>query len=115
MIDDVALYDTALTADQLAAHYAALEYIPGDFNSDGAVGLDDFMVFAEHFNKPGFYSEGDISFNGHVDLEDFSIFRRAYAAANAPAAASAVPEPSAQLMTLLGMLVLPVLLRRRVR
>ena len=115
VIDDVALYDTALTADQLAAHYAALEYIPGDFNSDGAVGLDDFMVFAEHFNKPGFYSEGDISFNGHVDLEDFSIFRRAYAAANAPAAASAVPEPSAQLMTLLGMLVLPVLLRRRVR
>ena len=101
-------------------HLLVVEKPAGMLSQADITGDEDILTamkawVGEHFNKPGFYSEGDISFNGHVDLEDFSIFRRAYAAANAPAAASAVPEPSAQLMTLLGMLVLPVLLRRRVR
>ncbi len=114
VIDDVALYNTALSADRVAAHYDAVNYLPGDFNDDGMVDMTDFLVFAEHFNKPGLYSEGDISFNGHVDLQDFSIFRQALANANAVPAAS-VPEPASHLMVCLAALALPMLLRRRAR
>lgn len=113
VIDDVALYNTVLSADQVAAHYGARDYVIGDFDGDGSVAFADFLRLAENFNQPGGFSQGDISFDGQVDLEDFSIFRRTFAAAAGEPSAASVPEPSSALLILASVLTLPLLRRRR--
>ena len=94
VVDDLALYDSALTAEQIQAHYDARDYVAGDFDGNGSVGFEDFMILSANFNLPGSYSQGDISFNGRINIQDFSMFRRVYGAANAGGGAASVPEPS---------------------
>lgn len=114
VIDGVALYNSALSADRIAAHFDSRDYVIGDFDGNGEVEFADFLQLVAGFNKPGTYSNGDISFDGQVDLEDFSIFRRAFAAtaAGEPSAAS-VPEPTSALMLVFSALALPMLRRSR--
>ena len=107
VVDDLALYNVALSADQVAAHFAARDYLAGDFDGDGLLGLGDFLLLSGNFNQPGSYSQGDISFNGQVDLEDFSIFRRAFQAANGGGGVASVPEPSSTWLLFMGTLALP--------
>lgn len=114
VVDDLALYNTALSAEQIAAHYDSRDYIVGDLDGNGAVEFADFLRLAEGFNQPGSYSSGDLTFNGHVDLADFSAFRRAFAeAAAGEPAVSAVPEPSSASLFLASVFALPLLRRRK--
>ena len=114
VIDDVALYDTALSEERIKAHFDARDYVLGDFDGNGVVELADFAILADNFNQAGTHSNGDITFNGQVNLEDFSVFRRVFAAQGA-ATAAAVPEPSSRLLVLCIAFALPVLRRRRAR
>ena len=114
IIDDVALYNTTLSAAQVQAHYDSRDYIQGDFDGNGEVEFADFLILTNNFNVPGSYSQGDVSLNGQIDLEDFSIFRRIIGGAN-PANAAVVPEPSSSLLLLLAALALPLFRRSRTR
>lgn len=80
---------------------------PGDFNSDGAVDLQDYNIllanFLESFPPVESFSMGDNNGDGTVDLTDFSEFRLAFEAANPGSAA--VPEPSTMMLTVLGSIV----------
>ena len=82
----------------------------GDFNMDGVVNLEDFLVMAENFNSSFeigevSFSKGDNNIDGHVNLADFIELRAIF---NAPAGASAasVPEPGGLLLVLVGLLAL---------
>ncbi|MDB5327202.1 MAG: exsH 1 [Phycisphaerales bacterium] len=48
---------------------------PGDFNADGKIDFNDFLVLQNHFNLPGTYSDGDADGNGLVDFNDFLILQ----------------------------------------
>ncbi len=104
------LTSNEFTDDGLALFNAALNYAlgftevaPGDFNSDGVVDLADFTILVENFHTTGAtFAQGDNNFSGTVDLADFLAFRKLFVANN-PAAA-AVPEPSAWLLAILGLI-----------
>lgn len=124
LIDDVAIWDEALTDEviiQLATgQRGPIPFVPGksgDFNQDGVVNLDDFLVMAENFNSSFeigevSFSKGDNNIDGKVNLADFVELRAIF---NAPAAASAaaVPEPSGLLLVLVGALFFSTVRKRR--
>ena len=114
MIDDVALYNTALSADRIKAHFDSVEYTSGDFNGDDVVDLGDFLVLASNFNRPGVYADGDINFDQTVGIDDFVEWRRVFQSQVAGGATSAaVPEPGTSILLGLGSLGLMLSRRRR--
>ena len=54
----------------------------GDFNEDGQVGFEDFILFAPHFgrtsNDPAFDPRFDLSGNGQIGFDDFLIFAQQF-------------------------------------
>ena len=48
--------------------------LAGDFDSDGAVGFSDFLLFAANFGKENFDLPFDLDNSGKVDFADFLIF-----------------------------------------
>jgi hypothetical protein len=85
----------------------------GDFNNDDAVNFADFVILSKNFNTKGGYAQGDFDYNGKINLSDFVKFRQAYLAANAPAAASPVPEPGGFLFGVAATLCLAPFVRKR--
>jgi hypothetical protein len=76
---------------------------PGDTNGDGVVDLVDLNNVRNHFGDVGL---GDTSpFDGDVDLDDLNAVRNNFGATGG---ATAVPEPSAVLMVLLGALAIGI-------
>ncbi len=106
VIDDVALYNRALSAGRIGVHLG--NEVSADLNGDGAVDFDDFLLISGNFNTAG--TEGDVDFDEFVGMSDFVIWRNQFDAANAGAAA--VPEPTAGLLGILSLLGLPLFRRR---
>ena len=100
-IDDVAVWDRALSNDEIASIYndgagnsIAFLLNPGligDFNGDEVVDMADFNILVENFNGPGDISQGDTDFNGRINLRDFVTFRSVFTEGQPGVAA--VPEP----------------------
>ena len=109
VIDDVALYNRALSAGRIGVHLGA--EVSADVNGDGSVDGADFLVISGNFNAPGTLSDGDVDFDNFVGMNDFVIWRRQ---AEAAAGAAAVPEPNSILLAGLSMFGLSLLRRRRV-
>ncbi|MCC7475630.1 MAG: PEP-CTERM sorting domain-containing protein [Pirellulales bacterium] len=113
-IDEVAVYDTALSPEQILAHYlAAVEItaIPGDFNGDNAVNAADYVQWRKHL---GAVDESGISFNGDgggVTESDYLLWRSQFGAVpglgSSMSQSSAIPEPSA--LVLLGLASIGIL------
>jgi hypothetical protein len=59
-----------------------VEVIAADYNNDGTVAFEDFLLFAAAFGKrqgiEGFGSQYDLSPDGVVDFSDFLIFAGAF-------------------------------------
>jgi hypothetical protein len=118
LIDDVAVWNEALDDDaimQLATgQRGPIAFEPdtiGDFNMDGVVTMQDFLVMAENFNSTFdigevSFSKGDHNIDGKVNLDDFLGFREVFNAPAGASAASAVPEPCSLLMVLVGSIAL---------
>ena len=88
--------------------WSVVEITAGDFNFDGAVNRDDFAIMLSNFGTGDEFVEGDMDFSGRTNLSDFVAFRDAFTGAPA-----AVPEPSSICMSLIGMLSLALVGRRR--
>ncbi|QDU56638.1 PEP-CTERM sorting domain-containing protein [Aeoliella mucimassa] len=78
----------------------------GDVNLDGQVTLDDFNLIRDNFgNAATMRSVGDLNADGTVNFADFNQWKNAAGPALAAQASwSAVPEPGAMSLFLLGMI-----------
>ncbi|UCC95255.1 MAG: right-handed parallel beta-helix repeat-containing protein [Candidatus Omnitrophota bacterium] len=76
-IDDVRIYNVALTAAQIAALAAGTEPLPGDVNNDGKVDITDLVIVAQAFgSQPGdsnWDSRADLNNDNVVDIDDLVV------------------------------------------
>lgn len=78
-----------------------------DFNGDGNVDGQDFLIWQRGFGVGTEQFEGDANFSGTVDGDDLAIWQNAYGDSEAIASSlSVVPEPTAGMLVLLGLLCL---------
>ena len=90
--------------------WQVLDFLPGDFDLNGSLGVEDFQLMAANFGTGNTHAQGDMNFSGRVDLADFVEFRTAFLA---QPGAAAVPEPSASLLVLVGLMAGMLCRRRR--
>lgn len=110
-IDEVAIYNTALSDATILAHYqagttATPPTLVGDFDSDGDVDGADFVAWQTHYPlaSGATLSDGDANNDGIVDGTDFALWQGKFP--TAPASVTAIPEPAAWILTGLGSLTL---------
>lgn len=83
-MDDVRIYDRALSANEISALYHGVQGRPPtpDLDGDGSVDFDDFFLFADVFGKTAadtdFDPGADLNIDGEVDFDDFFIFADAF-------------------------------------
>lgn len=83
--------------------------IPGDYDDDGDVDGDDFLIWQNHFpqSSDADMSDGDADGDGDVDGDDFLIWQNHFSSSGGLAT---TPEPAS-----LGVLVLGGFLMLRLR
>lgn len=64
-----------------------------DFNSDGIVDGEDFLIWQRNFGTGTMFDEGDANGDGSVDAGDLTVWQGAYGG-SLSANAAAIPEPS---------------------
>lgn len=80
----------------------AVAALPGDADLSGQVNFADFVIMANRFDQPGDWRDGDFNADGRVQFSDFVVLATNFGRAiELPAA---VPEPSAGVLFLLGLL-----------
>jgi len=87
--------------------------VPGDANGDDAVNNEDLILFQAQFGNIGASSSADFDLDGDVDLDDFVILRRNFGRLPAAPSAKApepLPEPATITVLAIGGLLT---LRRR--
>ena len=76
LIDEVRLYDRALSQIDIAAIYAQ-QYREADINQNGIVGIDDFAILSNNwFGDVNTGYSGDIDFDGFVNSSDLSLMAK---------------------------------------
>ena len=81
--------------------------VEGDGNADGAVGPEDYTIWADGFGIGTKVTEGDYSRNGSVGAEDYPVWANNFgdtlpASVGTPSRSTMVPEPGAALLLALG-------------
>ncbi len=78
-----------------------LELLAGDFDGDGEVAFDDFLVLSSNFGlSVEDYRQGDTNCDGMIDFDDFLSLSQNFGAN--PDSVLAVPEPDSVFVTLLA-------------
>lgn len=90
--------------------YDPTVYVPGDYNRDGSINLDDFAVLKANFGTGTTRQQGDTNVDGKVDLTDFGLLKENFGKSGG----AFVPEPSPFLLGALAGLGL-LALRRAAR
>ncbi len=119
--DDCADFDLNLDGvaddDDLAFWISDLRgTLPGDANLDGSVLFQDFLILSENFTGEGGWGEGNFTTDTSVNFPDFLILSRNFGRSVSEAAAgeaASVPEPSASILAMAGLVLLSVNRRRR--
>jgi hypothetical protein len=80
-IDDVQVFNRALTASEVALLYGApIPPIPGDCNGDGKVNIFDIIILGKAFGSnttsPNWDARADMNNDGKVDVFDLVIIAR---------------------------------------
>ena len=84
----------------------SLSQIAGDFDSDGDVDGDDFLLWQRNFpvlDGTAGSSSGDANGDGNVDGDDFLVWQRNFPY---PTAISSVPEPNSLALLAIGGLMM---------
>jgi hypothetical protein len=127
VIDDLQIYSSAATARDISRLFQnpglTLEdigpSIPGDTNDDGTVDVADFNLLRDKLGYSGLprgLGADIVGNDGVIDFRDLRFFQDNFPAIVAAAAAQAVPEPGAVVLSLFAMgLVTCVAGRRGVR
>jgi hypothetical protein len=80
---------------------------PGDADLDGTASAADYTIWRDHMGQPGDWRHGDFNGNGIIDMDDYTIWKNNFSGPGGGAAASAsVPEPTACLLFVLGVISL---------
>jgi len=79
------------------------DYLPGDLNADGFVGIDDLSIILAHWNQSvatAVLSAGDISGDGFVGIDDLNAVLGNWNAGAPPKGetTSSIPEPTTALL-----------------
>jgi len=113
-IDDVALWDEALSALDIdlifTSGVGALVNppgLPGDVNGDDMVDIEDYRIIRDNFNVGRTREEGNLDRQGVTSLADFRIWKNAFEMAPA-----AVPEPGGLALAVIA-LTMAMIGRRR--
>ncbi len=120
LLDDYAIYDVALTPNQVAlladgsknpANLFASDPT-GDADGDGDVDAADYIALKTHMGQKtgAVLPDGDFDGDTDVDWDDLQILIGDFGAASAGAGPSAVPEPASAMLLMFGA---AALLRRR--
>ncbi len=83
----------------------------GDFDGNGKVEFADFLILSTNFGSEADAAGGDVDCNGMVEFADFLVLSSNFG--TDVAASQSVPEPSGLMPSLLGMLALAAVTRRR--
>ena len=91
--------DPQLTINQDVQHFAL-----GDFDENGSVGLEDFVIMKNNWASIGnlFNTNGEVTGDGVVTVADYALFKNQLfpGGAEAFALAIATPEPSTLVLIL---------------
>ncbi len=115
LIDEVALYDRALSADEIQLHYLAATQLPGDFNRDGRVDAADFLVWRNSLgSEVNPLTVADADGDGIVTTLDYNIWKEHFGLTlgGTSLVAAQVPEPAA-LCLIAALLPLTMVARRQ--
>ena len=82
-----------------------LQTLFGDANLDRAVDFSDFLILSTGFEQAGGWASGDFNATLDTTFDDFLLLSNNFGSATKTAAA--VPEPSALLLAVLALLVVP--------
>ena len=110
-IDDMRVYDTALTQYQIEEIYLSAipalvaDPVPGDANRDGLVNAADAAVLAANWlSETAAWAQGDFNGDNKVDAADATLLAANWQSATA--AKASVPEPATALLWLSAMISL---------
>lgn len=73
-----------------------------DFNNDGIVDGNDFLIWQRGFGAPGTNLTGDADGNGTVNAADLAIWKNKFGTAGATSSVDAVPEPATATLALMA-------------
>ena len=105
-INDVNCFCAAGDTDGANAALDAIGSINGDFDGNGTVEFQDFVILSNNFGNAGQYTDGDADWNGTVEFQDFVVLSNNFGMSGGGGVAAAVPEPSSLVLIVLGALAL---------
>ena len=113
---DGALFNlSASTATSLVLKYVGVVSLPGDFNGNQVVDAADYTIWRDNLGSPEGSLLGGNGTGGTIDQADYNLWKANFG--NVPAASlaasSAVPEPGAIVLVLLGSMAAGCVRRRR--
>lgn len=85
----------------------------GDADSDGSVGIADFLALANNFGKKGEWNGGDFDRSGDVTMDDFLLQAPNFGKNPPIAKALNIPEPAAANLFAFAVLIVAAVRRRR--
>jgi hypothetical protein len=107
IIDEVKISDTALTPSQF--EFVAPTASNADFDGNGTVDGRDFLIWQRGQGGAGGHSAGDANGDNTVNAADLAIWKSQFGSS----ALSAVPEPGAAVLLILGLSTAVASARRR--
>ena len=116
LIDEVAIYDRVLSADEILEHYSAAFSVYGDANRDGQVDELDATILATYWGTTeADWSKGDFNSDGIVNAADASILAANWHAGYGEDQLGRVHVPEPQLVVLAAVLLAVWILPRGLR
>ncbi len=110
-------FDLDFIAYKLGIHepVVAVLFDEADFNKDGMVNGDDFLIWQSGFGTAGgaTQSNGDANGDGNVDGDDFLIWQSQFGNSGGVGSGQGVPEPTSSMLCLLAMMAFSAARRRQ--
>jgi hypothetical protein len=111
LIDGKAYFDIHTTAFPDGEIRGFLSYVEGDYNDDGTVGAEDYVLWRKTYHGSGEEQLADSNNDDFVDEADYTAWRQSfgnvgisYSSGSGASVGSAIPEPRTLTMVALALL-----------